>query len=100
VFGATFWTLHLQQYQCHRHRWIVTYLTTPYQLRCDRVLLKKPIIAKIFKIFPALLGSPRFTTIIRRARHWTYNYLPYFFKIPFNIIMSRQALVPTQPPIQ
>jgi hypothetical protein len=55
------------------------------------VFLEKLIVTEVFNKFPAFYGTPKFTTLFTRARHWSLSWTryiqfpPYISKIPFNI---------------
>jgi hypothetical protein len=56
-------------------------------------LLEKPLVAQLFKNFPAFYGTQRFITVFTRALHWSLSWARSIQSIPPNPIYLRSILI-------
>jgi hypothetical protein len=78
----------------------ITVYLTPW----IRVLLEKLVVTQLVKKYPAIYGTRKFITVFTRAHHrvpilsqmhQVYNFLPYFSRIHFNIILPTSLDLPS-----
>jgi hypothetical protein len=53
------------------------------------VLLQKLIFAQLFKKYLSFYGTPTFTTVFTRTRHWTVSYATWMESTSFHTLFSK-----------